>query len=156
MLQYKSNLSERIYIMGFMGCGKTTYGKKLAGKMGYSHLDLDQLIENQEKNSISSMFYNKGEFYFREIENKLLKSTILCKNNVISVGGGTPCSEANLDFIKKNGKSIFLNPDFEKIYSRLKSDKNRPLIQSKTKEEIEALYQSRLKYYHQADEIIDL
>ena len=97
----------KIFLIGFMGAGKTTVGKKLAKKMNYTFTDTDQIIEKTYKTSISTLFENKGENKFREIERRTLLS-INGENQIVSTGGGTPCYLNNMKWIKKNGISIYL------------------------------------------------
>ncbi|HIF14924.1 MAG TPA: shikimate kinase, partial [Bacteroidetes bacterium] len=94
-------------ILGFMGSGKTTIGKQLAKKLNYNFIDLDQYIEKALNTSVSSIFSDKGEPYFRDIETSYLKKALELKNSVISLGGGTPCFNNNMDIINVHSKSIF-------------------------------------------------
>ncbi len=118
------------YIIGFMGAGKTTIGKKFASKIGYQFVDLDNYIEKKNKHSIRSIFQLVGEDGFRKVENKALLEVSLFDNSVISVGGGTPCFFNNMDIINNNGKSIYLKYTPKFLYQRLKqAKKKRPLIE---------------------------
>ena len=100
-----------IILFGYMGVGKSYIGKKLSKELMIDFIDLDNYIETHEKKSISNIFFEKGEIYFRSIENKYLE-LILNKNLkcVISTGGGTPCYSNNIDLIKRNKdlKSFYL------------------------------------------------
>lgn len=150
----------KIYLMGYMGSGKSTLGKKLAHRLGFKFLDLDHQIEGHYKLSIQDIFDKYGETSFREMEKQALFETKSLSNHVISLGGGTPCADNNLAFIKNNGISIYIKMNPKALKSRLLSSKHpRPLIQKLQEEEvlsfIERHLESRSKYYEQADIIFD-
>jgi len=139
-----------------MGSGKTTIGKQLANKLKYNFIDLDQFIEKNLDMSISSIFSNKGESYFRDIETSYLKKALELKDSVISLGGGTPCFNNNMDIIKRHSKSIFIDLPVKMLADRLKNAKSkRPLINNKSDIElidfIDTLRSERFQYYDQAD-----
>jgi shikimate kinase len=150
----------RIYLIGFMGCGKTTFGKKLANKLEYKFLDLDKKIEKLEKQSIANTFSEKGEEYFRQLEADVLRSTILYKNAVISCGGGTPCLHNNMQWMNSRGITIYLKTSAEHLTGRLKTRKEkRPLIATMSDDELWDFVSIKLpereKYYLQAQIIAD-
>ena len=139
-----------------MGSGKTTIGKQLAKKLDYSFIDLDQYIEEALNTSVSSIFSDKGEPYFRDIETSYLKKVLELKNSVISLGGGTPCFNNNMAIINIRSKSIFIDLPVKMLAYRLKNAKSkRPLINNKSDIElnafIETLRSERSQYYNQAD-----
>ena len=143
-----------------MGAGKTTIGKQLSNKLRYNFIDLDQFIEESNQISISSIFSNKGESYFRDIESLHLKKVLELDNTVISLGGGTPCFNNNMRLIKNHSKSIFIDLPTKMLVSRLKNGRlKRPLIQDKSDDElfdfINTLRSKRLSYYNQANLIIN-
>lgn len=126
-----------IYLTGYMGCGKTTNGLKLAVKMGYTFADLDVMIEGKYKITIDQFFAKYGEPAFRKIERETLIETFSFINTVIATGGGTPCYADNIEMINKNGISIYLKLAEKALYQRLiQSKKKRPLLMGKTDEEI--------------------
>lgn len=146
-----------IFMCGFMGCGKTTQGKKLAKEMGYYFIDLDDYISNKYDNTITDLFQEVGEDEFRKIESSSLRE---CINDnmkaLIATGGGTPCFNNNIDLMKSNGKVIYLKMEPEALYNRLFNAKNeRPLIKDKANEEmllyIENLLKIREPFYSKAD-----
>lgn len=148
-----------LFICGFMGCGKTTQGKKLAKEMGYYFIDLDDYISSKYDNTITDLFQEVGEDEFRKIETTALQECI--NDNVkalIATGGGTPCFNGNMDLMKANGKVIYLKMEPEALYNRLFNAKNeRPLIKDKANEEmllyIENLLKIREEFYSWADVI---
>lgn len=133
-----------------MGAGKTSFAKKLAAKLGLPFFDTDIEIEKQEEKSISELFTLKGEHYFRSLELKLIENLPI-EPTVISCGGGLPCYYDNILKLKERGRVIYLNTDFEFIYSRIGKKDSRPLIQQKSKEEIKKLFTSRQVYYQLSD-----
>ncbi len=148
-----------IFLIGFMGSGKTTIGKKLAKKMKYAFLDLDQEIEKQENLTISQIFDTHGEDYFRALENKILVDLTQLSNTVVSCGGGTPCHFNNIDLINNAGVSIYIQLSPEALYSRLKSAKTqRPLLKNRDESELLVYIKSKLderqSYYLKSNIVI--
>ena len=154
-----------IILLGYMGVGKSYIGRKLSKEFMIDFFDLDSYIESYEKKSISDIFFERGEIYFRSIENKYLES-ILSKNikYVISAGGGTPCYSNNIELIKKNKnlKSFYLKSSSNQLTNRLFSEKEkRPLISNiNSKKDLNSFISKHLfernVFYNQADYIIDI
>ncbi|GAB4190212.1 MAG: shikimate kinase [Thermoflexibacter sp.] len=146
---------ERIYLLGMPGSGKSTLSKQLAKEINYHFLDLDEWVVQHERNSISEIFAIKGEEYFREIERKALLHSLTLQKTVIATGGGTPCFFDNMQIIKNNGFSIFLDVPLEVLAQRVSKEVNtRPLLNTENKEVIEQLrekYNYRLPFYRQAE-----
>ena len=145
----------RVFLIGYMCAGKTTIGTSLAQKLGYRFIDLDQYIEQWEGKSVSAIFADKGEAYFRQIEHKALTDMFGQDNIVVATGGGTPCQGNNMALMNQNGITVFLNPSLEELTARLAIGKHtRPLLKDKTDAEmrhfIEQMMQQRLPYYNQA------
>lgn len=146
----------RIFLIGFMYCGKTTIGKKLSKLLGYEFIDTDSYIENKLNKSATEIFAQEGETFFREQESLCLQELSQRENVVISTGGGLPCFNSNMDKIKEIGKSIYLKLTPTQILSRAeKSKRPRPLLANKNSEEklqyITSTLQEREKFYLQAD-----
>lgn len=148
-----------IYLLGFMGSGKSTTGKRLAEQLSRPFLDTDQLIENLEDKSIPEIFKHHGEAHFREIESDIIERTVQSIPTVIALGGGAFTISRNRDIILNNGISIYLKWEAETLHHRLKSSSNRPLLHSHDAEDlikyIENLLSRRSKFYELADIIID-
>jgi shikimate kinase len=129
----------KIFLIGFMGAGKSTVGKKLAERMRFRFIDVDDYIEEKEKMSIPSIFEKKGERYFRLLEhNILLEISGLNESLIVSTGGGAPCFMNNMELLNSSGITIYLKLDAPAIFHRLTNaeKKNRPLIENKTPEEL--------------------
>lgn len=132
-----SSLKMLIYLIGYMGCGKTTAGKKLASKLGYSFIDLDELIESNQNKSIANIFEDEGQEIFRKIEREALHTTFNLTNSVISTGGGAPCFFDNIEQMNSHGKTVYIQLSPKALVSRLSSAKNeRPLIKGKSDDEL--------------------
>ena len=121
-----------IFLIGYMGAGKSAIGKSLSKNNGYKFYDLDKYIEEKEGRKISEIFNHNNEVYFRKIENSYLKEISLIKENkIISTGGGTPCFQNNFEIIDDlpNSLSVYLKASVETLTTRLKdSIEERPLI----------------------------
>ncbi len=121
--------AEKVFLIGMMGSGKSYWTKKISKWIKSAGYDLDSLIEMNEEKTISEIFSEDGEDYFRKIESKLLKWFKEKKKYVLATGGGTPCSQDNMDFMKKEGVVIWLDESIEVLAQRLLVEKaQRPLI----------------------------
>ena len=150
----------KIFLIGFMGSGKTTAGKMLANRLSYSYFDLDEFIEQQEQESIRNIFEKKGESYFREQESKYLKKIAEYEDCVISTGGGAPCHFDNMDYMNNAGITVYLKMKPEQLASRLKNGRQeRPLIKDKDDQELLHYIKDKLsqreKDYQKASLTID-
>lgn len=121
-----------IVLIGYMGSGKSTIAKKLALKLNYIYLDLDEYISENENDTINNIFKNKGEVYFRKLESNTLKEILTTQNKyVLAVGGGTPCYGNNMDLISQHATSFYLKASIQTLYERLVREKSqRPLLKS--------------------------
>jgi shikimate kinase len=150
----------RVYIVGFMGSGKTTAGKKLASLMGWSFADLDKAIEEKEKRSINEIFSDSGEEYFRNAENVILKEFSEKQDIVISTGGGLPCSGDNMGFMNETGITVYLKLNPGQLASRLHDGTaERPLVKDLDKDSLVDFICCKLaqreSFYSKADIVID-
>ncbi len=157
-----SSLTQHIYLLGFMACGKTTTGKRLAKIARSNFRDLDWIIEQKAGCSISTLFDQKGEAHFRRLEQFCLHETILMAPAVIATGGGTPCFFENSKQIQSQGISIYLQASPRFLTQRLiKQKEERPLVshfEDATSLEvyIDKKLESRRAFYEQADYIISI
>lgn len=146
----------RIFIIGFMGSGKTHWGKIWAEHAGMEFYDLDEIIETAEKQTIDNIFSKKGESYFRKQEAFLLRSLIEKDNCIVACGGGTPCYDNNMDWMNENGTTVFLEANPVRLLENvlLEYDK-RPLIKRINKGEllffIEQKLNERNPFYKKAN-----
>ncbi len=145
----------RIYLIGYMGCGKSTLGRKLAKYAGLQFIDMDHYIEKRNCKSVPQIFVEEGETEFRKKERKALEELSAFSDVVIATGGGAPCFFDNIDLMNRTGKTIYMNIDPKILADRLlKSKTERPLIKGKSKEELVAFIdetlQKRNEFYTQA------
>jgi shikimate kinase len=123
------SVRRKVYIIGFMGSGKSTMGKKLAAALGWSFIDLDRKVEEYTGKSIPGLFEQYGEEYFRNVETEVLKSLESVNDTVISTGGGTPCNDGNMDYMVETGLTLYLKLTPGQLRSRLhESSTERPLL----------------------------
>jgi shikimate kinase len=146
----------RIYLTGFMGCGKTTVGRRLAQRLGVGFIDLDEEIERRAGMTVRQIFEQQGEPVFRQMEAEALRGTLASPDVVVALGGGTMAFEANAALVRPNGLSVWINPAFATISSRIggRGKADRPLF----KDDVQALalYRERLPAYRRADVTVDV
>src|SRR5918911_3541204 len=118
----------KIYLVGFMGAGKTTVGRELAARLDVPFFDLDDLVEAAEKSSIKDIFAQHGEPYFRKRERDILRATKYLDSAVIATGGGTFTFDENIQFIQSEGLSVYLSAPYALLRSRVKDKSDRPLF----------------------------
>ena len=148
-------MEQNIYLLGFMGSGKSYIGARLAKALNFEWLDLDQLIIDRNQMGIAQIFSNYGENYFRKEERAALHTTAGMEKYVISLGGGTPCFFDNMEWINRHGLSVFIDPSIAILVHRLLPGRDkRPLIKNKSAEELESFIQYKLEerrsFYEQA------
>lgn len=123
----------RIYLIGFMGAGKSFLGRQLADRLDFRFVDADSWLEKKYQKTISVIFKEEGEEQFRLMESEALsRSFSKMKNVVIATGGGMPCYHHGINKMKRNGVVVFLDPDVETIIERLANDDTRPLLKDRT------------------------
>ena len=147
--------ADKIFLIGMMGAGKTYWAQKMAKWNKCVGYDLDALIEMNEEKTIAEIFEEEGEEYFRKVEAKILRWFKEKKKFIIATGGGTPCFQENMSWMKKEGLVIWLDPSLEVLVNRLSLEKQqRPLIASLNDNEIAAFIENKLverhSYYAQA------
>ncbi|HLD82431.1 MAG TPA: shikimate kinase [Candidatus Omnitrophota bacterium] len=145
-----------IYLVGFMGTGKTAVGRELAKRKKWQFMDLDELIELKEKRVISDIFAKEGEPYFRRLESRVLKEACKEKKFVVACGGGIVINPDNIKVMKETGKVVCLTARPEVILKRTSGYAHRPLLNVKSpQKQIELLLKLRAPYYTKADITID-
>ena len=146
---------KRVFLVGYMGAGKTTVGKELAKLAGLSFIDLDYYIEGSYHKAVSQIFAERGEEAFREIERNMLHEVAEFEDVLISTGGGAPCFFDNMEYMNEHGQTVFLDVHPDVLFRRLRvATQQRPILQGKTDEElrifiIEAL-EKRAPHYGKA------
>ena len=149
-----------VFLIGYMGVGKTTVGKLLSIDLGMEFIDLDKYIEKRYRKSIPELFEKKGEAGFRKIECEMLREIATFQNVLISTGGGAPCFFDNMNLMNKMGITIYIKASVDQLVSRLLSSKNvRPLVQNKTPDELREFVKQHLaqreNYYSKASIIYE-
>lgn len=128
---------QRIFLIGYMGAGKTTLGRSLAEVIGLEFIDLDHFIEARQHKTVKEIFAEVGEEGFRKIERASLEEVAQYENVVISLGGGTPCFFDNMEVVNRSGVSVYLKPSEEVLLMRLiKGKHKRPLLADKSDDQI--------------------
>ena len=143
-------LKKNIVLIGMMAAGKTTIGYKLAKELKYNFFDIDSEIEKSENEKIVNIFQNKGEEYFRKIEEKISLVFLDKNKSVISIGGGAFLNNKIRDKIKKNSYSFWLNWKIKTILNRILKNSRRPLALKLNKKDLASLYRRRSKFYKNA------
>lgn len=143
---------KNIVLVGMMGAGKTTTGALLSKRLNRKLIDIDMIIEQREQKNIIDIFKYDGEEAFRKLEVQTIQEFSTLSDLVISPGGGAIEKADNLSNLQKNGVVIYLKADIEELFSRVKKDYNRPLLQKKDPlEALRKLVQKREKFYQLAD-----
>lgn len=153
-------MNSRIFLIGFMGSGKSTLGSKLARRIGYEFIDMDRLIEETAELSIPAIFSEHGEEVFRKWESDILHELCHHEKVVIATGGGAPCHSSLMDLMNSQGTTVYIRLSPEELKSRLmRSRTERPLIKGKSEEEltgyINKLLEQREKYYSMASLVVN-
>ena len=149
----------KVFLIGMMGSGKSYWADKLKKKLKVSAYDLDSLIEMMEEKSVSEIFQEDGEEYFRKVEAKMLRLFVEKKQFILSCGGGTACYNDNMKWMNKQGITIWLNEPVETLSERLIREKDhRPLIKDLSQQEVvqflEKKLEERKEFYSQAAYIL--
>jgi shikimate kinase len=145
----------KIFLIGFMGCGKSYIGKKLAAILGFEFLDLDSLIENTEGDTVGHIFETRGEPYFRQLESDSLKALSKWSDLVVATGGGAACFHDNIQWMNENGITVYLETTPQLLLERLvPQTAQRPLLRGKSEAELLTFIENRVAdrafYYSQA------
>ena len=146
---------KRIFLIGYMGSGKSSALKQLGKLLSWETYDLDRLFEERYKISVQDFFHKYDETAFRKLESQLLKEIVNYENAIIATGGGTPCFYDNMEWMNANGTTIFLKVSTKTAVNRLlNSKKKRPLIEGKSEEQlleyVERHYGERMPFYEKA------
>ncbi len=135
-----------VFLVGFMGCGKTTLGRKLAKYLDYAFIDLDHQLEAKVGVTIAEYFAKFGEGSFRKLESEVLKTTVYPANAIVSTGGGLPCFFDNMDWMNRRGKTIYIQLSPKTLADRLEHEKHkRPVLNGRTEDELIAFIEQKLQ-----------
>jgi shikimate kinase len=143
-----------VFLVGFMGAGKTTVGKVLAPRLNYEFIDLDDVIEKRMGMSVKAIFAQSGEAEFRRVESEVLESCREMSRTVIALGGGAYVAESNRELLREIGTTIWLDCPLAVCLLRLGDDPSRPVLGSKP--EMEALLSRRRGAYVLADHAVEV
>lgn len=150
----------RVFLIGFMGCGKSTTGRKLAKRLGFDFVDLDHEVELQTGSTIANYFALHGEDAFRKLESETLKEFGYGENCVVATGGGAPCYFDNMDWMNANGLTIYIDMPAQALAQRLEKGKaKRPLLKDLSEVQLIAFIESKLAerelFYRRASMIVN-
>ncbi len=144
-----------IFLIGFMGAGKSTVARRLSEACGMRLIEMDEQIEQEQGMKIPEIFASQGEAYFRGLETALLEDLGRSGGNVVSCGGGVPMRECNVREMRRSGRIICLSAQPETIYERVRHSHNRPLLEGNMNVSyISELMQARLPKYLEAADVI--
>ena len=145
--------ADKVYLVGFMGAGKTTVARALAGRLDWRAVDVDELIESREHQSVAEIFARRGEPYFRSVERAILFDQLAPRHLVVATGGGTFVDPQNRAAINADGVSVWLDVPLDRLIARIPPDGRRPLAADRTG--FERLYHQRRTAYEQAHVRLD-
>lgn len=153
-----SKKEQNIVLIGFMGCGKTSVGKRLARRLHYPFIDTDQIIEKKAGCTINQIFERKGEAFFREMETDILQEIRTSyRQTVIATGGGLPVKKQNRELLKEIGHVVYLKTSKETVMKRLSGDTTRPKLRGEDlSRKVDMLLNEREPIYQEtADQVIE-
>ena len=145
--------ADKVYLVGFMGAGKTTVARALGKRLGWQTADIDELIEAREHVTVAELFARRGEGYFRAVERAVLLEQMGSRHTVVATGGGTFVDPHNRAAINRDGVSVWLDVPLERLIARVPADGRRPLAADRV--EFERLYEARRPAYEQAHHRIE-
>jgi len=149
------SMADNVILVGFMGAGKSSVGRILAARLGRCFVETDDMITAAEGRPIPKIFAEQGEAHFRALEDEAVRLLALKRGNVIATGGGLPCREDRVAELRAIGTVVWLSGDFGVLYERALRGGDRPMLSGKTREEIEALYEARKRFYAEASLSVD-
>jgi shikimate kinase len=148
-------MGDNVILVGFMGAGKSSAGRLLARRMGRCFVETDDMITAREGRSIPEIFAERGEAYFRALEEETVRLLALKSGDVIATGGGLFCREGRPEALRAMGTVVWLAGDFDVLYERARRMGERPMLAGRTRDEVAAIYRAREPYYRRADLTVD-
>ncbi|EKN11196.1 shikimate kinase [Parabacteroides johnsonii] len=137
---------KRIFLIGYMGAGKTTVGKVLSQQLGLSFIDLDHYIEGRYHKTVGQLFAERGEEAFRDIERRMLREVAAFEDVLVSTGGGAPCFFDNIEFMNEAGQTVYLKVSVEELAKRLELCKStRPILKGRSGDELKSFIAESLE-----------
>ena len=148
-------MMDNVVLVGFMGAGKSSVGRILAKRLGRCFVETDEMITAKEGRPIPEIFAERGEAHFRALEDEAVRLLALKRGDVIATGGGLPCRDGRLEALRAVGTVVWLSGDFGVLHERALRGGDRPVLHGKTREQAEALYETRKPFYSRADLAVD-
>jgi shikimate kinase len=147
--------ADNIILVGFMGAGKSVCGRLLARRLGRCFVETDDMIVARDGRAIPEIFRQDGEEVFRRLEGEALEALRLKSGDVVATGGGLPCREGRMATLRELGTVVWLRGDLDELLARARRGGQRPMLDARTAEEIEALYRARQPFYALAHLTVD-
>ena len=148
-------MTDTVILVGFMGAGKSTIGRLLAKRLGRCFVETDDIIAATAGCSIPEIFQRDGEARFRALEADVVARLGDRRGDVVATGGGLPCVEGRMDVLRSFGTVVWLRSPFDEMYARAGRARTRPMLEHRTRDEVEALYRGRERYYGLAHLTVD-
>lgn len=137
---------KRIFLIGYMGAGKTTVGKMLSKQLGLSFIDLDHYIEGRYHKTVGQLFAERGEDAFRDVERRMLREVAMFEDILVSTGGGAPCFFDNMEFMNGAGQTVYLKVSVGELAKRLELCKTtRPVLKGRSGDELKTFIAESLE-----------
>jgi shikimate kinase len=148
-------MADNVLLVGFMGAGKSSVGRLVARRLGRCFVETDDMIVAREGKAIPDIFAERGEAYFRALEDEMLTLLRLKQGEIIATGGGFPCRDGRPEALRSLGTMVWLAGDFDVLYERAWRHGERPMLAGRSRDEVAALYRAREPFYRQAHRIVD-
>jgi len=152
----KLNIKRPVFLTGFMGSGKSIIGSRLSSGLRVPFIDLDSLIAREAGSTLSYLFQQRGEAYFRQLESEAIRRIPASGLKIVALGGGAFISPQNRAQIFQKGIAVYMKWPFESLYDRISRNNKRPIAREKSKSQLRALFEEREPFYQKANIVCDL